>query len=140
MDTIEAFSLLFADSFMGGVILPPHSPYVLKVMHGFGGYSPLLMLLCVGLGMVLAMTVNWLLGRALITCRDKEWVLVKTPRVDKCAAVFKQYLAWLLVLAWFPVLGPVLSVVAGFAKVRVFVLWFWTGVGIFGFYGLLIFA
>lgn len=134
MDTLETYSLLFADNLMDALLLPPHTAYIFKVMLGFGGFSPWLMLICASFGAMLGMLANWLLGRMLITCRDKEWVIAETPKLDKWAANFRKYGAWLLLLSWLPGIGGLIALVAGFSKVKFWMALLFTGVGTVAYY------
>lgn len=138
MDMLETYSLLFADSLMEILVLPPHTAYVLKTMLGFGGYAPGLMFACVSAGVLLGVLLNWSLGRLLVTCRDKEWVIVETPQLDKAAAFFRKFLSWLVVLAWVPGLGGIIMVAAGLSKVRFLLVLALAGVGIAGYYSFII--
>lgn len=134
MDNLEAYSLLFADSLMEILVLPPHVAYVLKTMLGFGGYQTLWMFACVSGGVVAGSLINWLLGRLLINCRDKEWVIVETPKLDKAMAFCRKFLSWLLLLGWVPGLGGILMMVAGFSKVRFLPALLWVSIGTMGYY------
>lgn len=138
MDHVELYSFLFADNLMGTLALPPHTAYVLRAMLGFGGYPPAQMLIFSSLGVVVGTLLNWLLGRMLITCRDKEWVIVDTPRLDKLRGFFRKYLAWSMAFTWVPGLGAVISLFAGFCKVRFWPALLFAGIGTTAYYAVLI--
>lgn len=115
---MEAFLLLFSDNLMEALVLPPHVAYVWKVILGFGLYQPLYVWIIASLGAIIGTSLNWGLGKILLTCRQKEVIIWESDFIDKASALSEKYGAWLLLFCWVPVLGTVLTLAAGFLSVR----------------------
>ncbi len=70
------------------------------------------------LGNVLGSLLNWLLGSFFLTFLDARWFPVSRTQYERAARWFERYGLWSLLLAWTPVLGDPLTVVAGAFRVR----------------------
>ncbi len=69
------------------------------------------------LGNVLGSIINWGLGRFLIHLRHRRWFPLKPAAYDRAVGWFNRYGLWSLLLAWVPVIGDPLTVVAGALRV-----------------------
>jgi membrane protein YqaA with SNARE-associated domain len=68
--------------------------------------------------------INWLLGRFLLRWREHRFFPVTPAALDRATAWFARFGVWSLLLAWVPVVGDPLTLVAGVLRVNftVFVL------------------
>ena len=121
MDKLQAYSWLFADSMMTSLILPPHVATVFGAMKGFGGYNILWMLCGAILGSILGSSLNYGLGRLILTCINKEKYSQKMD-INKVSYYFTRYGLWLLLFPFVPAYGSFLTVVAGLLRIRF--IWF----------------
>jgi membrane protein YqaA with SNARE-associated domain len=114
---ITAFLLLFGSAFLAATILPFYSEVILFALLREGG-DPILLVLVATLGNTLGAVVNWLLGRYLLHFQDRRWFYFRRAQIDKAQRWFQRYGFWSLLLAWAPVGGDALTLIAGIMKVR----------------------
>jgi len=62
--------------------------------------------------------VNWALGRYLLHDEDLRWFNIGREQIEKAQRGFQRYGFRSLLLAWMPVGGDALTVIAGIMKVR----------------------
>ena len=110
---LAAYGGLFAAALVAATILPAQSELLLAGLLNAGHQSPVLLVAFASLGNVLGSIVNWMLGRFLIHLRDRRWFPLKPKVYDRAVAWFGKYGLWSLLLAWVPVIGDPLTVVAG---------------------------
>jgi membrane protein YqaA with SNARE-associated domain len=108
MEFTEAYSFLVADSFMSALLLKTN--LVFPAMKIFGGYSPFLMVLMATLGTLIGLLADWFVGRFMMIASKYK---PEEPRALKFIDFCKNRGKWLWLLAWIPVLGPVLAAVLG---------------------------
>ena len=108
---------LFASAFLAATILPFYSEVLLfALLHGGG--DPVLLVSIATLGNTLGAVVNWVLGRYLLHFQDRRWFYFKPEQVQKAQSWFQRYGVWTLLLAWMPVGGDPLTLIAGIMRVR----------------------
>lgn len=82
------------------------------------GYDPLWLWVFATAGNTAGSCLNWYLGRYAASFQDKRWFPVDRQQLNRASARFQRYGAWSLLLAWVPVIGDPLTVVAGVLQVR----------------------
>lgn len=100
-------------AFLAATILPLSSEALLigliqnepKLIWGF--------VIMASLGNILGSIVNWILGRWLIHFKDRKWFPVSENSLEKSEARFKKWGWPCLLLAWVPVIGDPLTLIAG---------------------------
>ena len=117
---IASYLLLFASAFLAATILPFYSEVVLFALLREGG-DPILLTFVATLGNTLGAVVNWLLGRYLLHFQDRRWFYFSRAQIDRAQVWFQRYGFWSLLLAWAPVGGDALTLIAGIMKVRLWV-------------------
>lgn len=115
---LEGYGSLFAGSFLAATVLPGSSEALLLALAAIGTFDPLALILVASLGNVLGSVVNWALGYSLQRWKDRRWFPVKADQLDRASKLFSRYGLWTLLLAWLPVVGDPLTVVAGILRVR----------------------
>jgi len=80
-------------------------------------------------GNTLGAVVNWVLGRYLLHFKDRRWFPVNDRQLERSQRWFQRYGVWSLLLAWMPVGGDALTVIAGIMRVRLDVFILLTGIG-----------
>ena len=115
--------LLFAWAFLAATILPLASevPLVLEVTRTHTWVVPVLV---ATLGNVLGACTTYGLARLAITRAPDP-----SPRLARAAALLARYGAPALLLSWVPVIGDVLVVLAGAARMPVVPFVAWTTIG-----------
>jgi membrane protein YqaA with SNARE-associated domain len=125
---ITSYLLLFASAFLAATILPFYSEVVLFALLREGG-DPLSLVAVASLGNTLGALVNWALGRYLLHYQDRRWFYFSRSQVEKAQRWFQRYGFWSLLLAWMPVGGDALTLIAGIMRVRLWVFLLLVGTG-----------
>jgi membrane protein YqaA with SNARE-associated domain len=125
---ISAYLLLFGSAFLAATILPFYSEVVLFALLR-EGIDPLPLVVVATLGNTLGAVVNWLLGRYLLHFQDRRWFYFRRSQIDKAQRWFQRYGFWSLLLAWAPVGGDALTLIAGIMKVRLWLFLLLVGTG-----------
>jgi membrane protein YqaA with SNARE-associated domain len=112
-----AYTGLFLTALLAATILPAQSELLLVGLLAGGGHDPVLLVAAASLGNVLGSVINWGLGRFLIRFRDRRWFPLKPELYDRAVGWYGRYGIWSLLLAWVPVVGDPLTVVAGALRV-----------------------
>ena len=109
---------LFLFSFLAATILPFSSEIILSGMYLTGSFLTLNLLLVASLGNILGSIANWYLGKKISTYKDKKWFPVSPTQLQKSEFFFNKYGLWSLLLAWIPIIGDPITLLAGVLKVR----------------------
>jgi membrane protein YqaA with SNARE-associated domain len=125
---ILSYLLLFGSAFLAATILPFYSEVVLFALLREGG-NPAALVGTATLGNTLGAVVNWLLGRYLLHFQGRRWFYFSQPQVKRAQRWFQRYGFWSLLLAWAPVGGDALTLIAGIMKVRLWLFLLLVGTG-----------
>lgn len=116
-ESLAGYWALFASAFGAATLLPMYSEAVLLSMAA-AGYEVRLLWLFATVGNTLGAVVNWLIGR--FSAR-----LVEHPRLSggrrqlaRAQDWYARWGVWSLLLAWLPVGGDALTLIAGLMRVR----------------------
>ena len=112
----EALILLFTDSLVVGLFLPPRNPTVFPVMHIFSTYPAPLLVGVALMGVMVASLGNLCIGRMLMRVFRFD---VSHPKIEKMVAFLRGKGVVLLVFSWIPMIGPMLVVVYGVVMVSI---------------------
>ena len=125
---ISSHLLLFGSAFLAATILPFYSEVVLFALLREGG-DPAALVVTATLGNTLGAVVNWVLGRYLLHFQDRRWFYFSRDQIEKAQRWFQRYGYWSLLLAWLPVGGDALTLIAGIMKVRLWLFLLLVGAG-----------
>ena len=125
---IASYLLLFGSAFLAATILPFYSEVVLFALLRAGG-DPFALVLTATLGNTLGAVVNWVLGRYLLHFQDRRWFYFSPAQIERAQRWFQRYGFWSLLLAWMPVGGDALTLIAGIMKVRLWLFLLLVGAG-----------
>ncbi len=125
---IASYLLLFGSAFLAATILPFYSEVILFALLQQGGH-PVALVIVATLGNTLGAVVNWLLGRYLLHFKDRRWFYFNSAQIEKAQRWFQRYGFWSLLLAWMPVGGDALTLIAGIMKVRLWLFLLLVGTG-----------
>jgi membrane protein YqaA with SNARE-associated domain len=114
---LAAYGGLFTTALVAATILPAQSELLLAALLTAGDQNPVLLVAFASLGNVLGSIINWGLGRFLIHLRHRRWFPLKPEVFDRAVGWYNRYGLWSLLLAWLPVVGDPLTVVAGALRV-----------------------
>lgn len=107
---------LFASAFLAATILPFYSEVVLLTLIAKGGaVFPLIIVATIG--NTLGSVVNWWLGLYIQKFKDRRWFYFKEKQIERAQHWFSRYGKWSLLMAWLPVGGDALTLIAGIMRV-----------------------
>src|SRR5687767_932745 len=108
---------LFASAFLSATLLPGSSEAALLALLALGKSDWLLLVAVATAGNVLGSMVNWALGRFLVHFRDRRWFPIDPQSYARAEGWYNRFGVWSLLLAWVPIIGDPLTVVAGMLRV-----------------------
>lgn len=108
-----AYGLMFALAFLAATVLPAQSELVLIGFLSAGEHAVVGMLIVASIGNVLGSVVNYYLGIGIQTFRDRPWFPANEAQLRRARAFYHRWGRWSLLLAWTPIIGDPLTVVAG---------------------------
>ncbi len=120
MIILISYFQLFIISFLAATILPLSSEFVLSTMLLTDSFDKYLLLVVASFGNILGSSVNWYLGKKILIFKDKKWFPANERQIAKGEIYFKKYGIWSLLLAWVPIIGDPLTIVAGILRVKFF--------------------
>ncbi|MFC3085381.1 YqaA family protein [Tabrizicola soli] len=103
---------LFLAAFTAATLLPAQSE-ALVVGLLLTDYPPWLVLVVASVGNVLGSVANWFLGRGIERFRGRRWFPASPAALERAEGWYRRYGRWSLLLAWAPIIGDPLTVVAG---------------------------
>ncbi|MEZ5845742.1 MAG: YqaA family protein [Geminicoccaceae bacterium] len=109
-------ALLFLNAFLAATILPLSSELTLGAMALADPDRTQALLVAASTGNTLGSASNWLLGRFLLHFRDRRWFPASPAALERAGTTFRRYGLWSLLLAWLPVIGDPLTIVAGMLR------------------------
>ena len=83
-----------------------------------GSFDKYLLLVVASFGNILGSSVNWYLGKKILIFKDKRWFPASEKQIARSEIYFKKYGIWSLLLAWVPIIGDPLTIIAGVLRVR----------------------
>jgi membrane protein YqaA with SNARE-associated domain len=117
---LASYLTLFFAAFLAATILPFYSEVVLFALLRAGG-DPLMLVIVATVGNTLGAAVNWLMGLYLLHFQDRRWFYFKKSQIERAQAWYNRYGFWSLLLAWLPIGGDALTLIAGTMKVRLWI-------------------
>ena len=111
------FQLLIV-SFLAATILLFSSEVVLTTMYLSNSFETYLLLIFASIGNILGSITNWYLGKKITIFQDRKWFPVSPDQLSRSRKYFQKYGLWSLLLAWVPIIGDPLTLLAGVLKVR----------------------
>ncbi|MBV6658836.1 MAG: DedA family protein [Devosiaceae bacterium] len=121
MIDIAAYALMFGSAFLAATVFPAQSELVLIGFLTAGLHSVAGMLIVASVGNVLGSVVNYYLGLGIQTFRGKRWFPASEEQLARARAFYAKWGRWSLLLAWTPIIGDPLTVVAGVMREKLWV-------------------
>jgi membrane protein YqaA with SNARE-associated domain len=120
---------LFWAAFLSATILPGSSEAALLALVALGSSSLAMLITVATIGNTLGSVVNWVLGLYVERWRNHPRFPVKPADYAKYQDWYQKWGVWSLLLAWVPVIGDPLTVMAGVMKTPLWLFILVTGVG-----------
>jgi len=105
-------------SFLAATILPFSSEVVLTTMYLSNSFEPYFLLIFASIGNIMGSITNWYLGKKITLFQNRKWFPVTPDQLERSRKYFQKYGLWSLLLAWVPIIGDPLTLLAGVLKVR----------------------
>lgn len=119
MTDLTAYLGLFVTAFIAATILPflpGSSELALGGLLALDNGEPGLLVIVATFGNVLGAVVNYALGRYVSGLADRPWFPASPQTMARYEQAFARYGVWTLLLSWMPVLGDVITTVAGLLR------------------------
>ncbi len=113
----HGYAILFGASFLAATILPLSSEFVLSLLL-LNDYNATGVLIVGTVGNVLGAVVNYGLGHWGNRLVLEKWLRLSHREIQRAEKRFQKYGVYSLGLAWAPIIGDPLTVVAGLLKVN----------------------
>ncbi len=110
---------LFLSSFLAATIFPAQSELVLASLNIANNHDKFLLVTIATIGNVLGALVNWFIGYYLIKFKDKKWFPIQKRKIDKYSRFYQKWGVWSLLLAWMPIIGDPLTIIAGIFRTNI---------------------
>ncbi len=120
---------LFWAAFLSATVLPGSSEAALLALIAIGSHDLFSLVLVATIGNTLGSIVNWWLGLFVERWRDHPRFPVKPAEFVKYQDWYMRWGIWSLLLAWVPVIGDPLTVMAGVMRTPLWVFVLVTGIG-----------
>jgi membrane protein YqaA with SNARE-associated domain len=104
---------LFLTAFIAATLFPAQSEAALALLLLRGEHSAAVLIAIATLGNVLGSLLNWYLGRTLERFRHRRWFPFSERSIERAQRWYQRFGKWSLLLSWAPVIGDVLTLIAG---------------------------
>ncbi len=125
---MEAYAGLFLSAFASATLLPGGSEILLSALAA-QHYDPFILWSWATFGNTLGSCVNWWMGRYLLHFQHRRWFPVDEDHMQRSQQWFQKYGVWSLLLAWAPVFGDGLTLIAGIMRVNFWLFSLLTAIG-----------
>jgi len=125
---VELLGLFWA-AFLSATILPGASEAALLALIAVGSWSLTTLIVVATIGNTLGSVVNWWLGLYVERWRDHPRFPVKPADYERYQAWYRRWGVWSLLLAWAPLIGDPLTVMAGVMRTPLWLFLLATGAG-----------
>jgi membrane protein YqaA with SNARE-associated domain len=117
IDQLWPYAALGVWSFLAATLLPLGSEVALvgQIKAGLG--IPAWLIVAATIGNVAGSLFNWWLGLHVRHYETRAWFPIAPAAIDKATTHFARWGTWSLLLAWLPVIGDPLTLVAGILRV-----------------------
>ena len=116
MTDFAAYGGLFLAALLAATLVPAQSESVLTGLILAGGQPVIALVAVASLGNVLGSVLNWLIGRGIERFRDRTWLPASADQLERAQAQYQRFGYWSLLLAWVPIIGDPLTLVAGIMR------------------------
>jgi membrane protein YqaA with SNARE-associated domain len=116
MINLAAYGSLFLAAFLAATLIPAQSESVLTGLILAGGQPVVALVAVASLGNILGSVINWLIGRGVERFRDRRWFPASARQLERAQAQYRRFGYWSLLLAWVPIIGDPLTLVAGIMR------------------------
>ncbi|MFM2422555.1 MAG: hypothetical protein RL291_1085 [Pseudomonadota bacterium] len=117
VDASWPYGLVALAAFIGGSLLPLSSEAALVAQIKTGYGMPWGLAIAATIGNTLGGVFNWWLGKWIVHFQTRPWFPFTPGQIEHAEVRFKRWGIWVLPFTWFPIIGDVLTFVAGSFRV-----------------------
>lgn len=129
MSELAAHLTLLGTAFLAATIVPGSSELVLVGMVLDRPEAAATLFLTATIGNTAGSAANYVLGRWFLRYATHRWFPASQKQLDQAGSWFKRYGAWSLLLAWLPIVGDALTVIAGTVRMNIYAFLVLVGIG-----------
>ncbi|MGJ8572831.1 MAG: YqaA family protein [Hoeflea sp.] len=116
MTDLAAYGSLFLASLLAATLIPAQSESLLAGLILAGGQPVAALVAVASLGNILGSVLNWIIGRGVERFADRRWFPASQKQLDRAQQHYQRFGYWSLLLAWVPIIGDPLTLVAGIMR------------------------
>ncbi len=116
MIDFAAYGSLFLAAFLAATLIPAQSESVLAGLILAGAQPAAALVAVASLGNILGSVLNWLIGRGVERFRERAWFPASPKQLERAQRQYQRFGYWSLLLAWVPIIGDPLTLVAGIMR------------------------
>ncbi|WP_417415978.1 YqaA family protein [Hoeflea sp.] len=116
MTDLAAYGSLFLAALLAATLIPAQSESVLGGLVVLGEQPVAALVAVASLGNILGSVLNWLIGRGVERFRDRKWFPASKSQLARAQLRYQRFGYWSLLLAWVPIIGDPLTLVAGIMR------------------------
>ena len=116
MTDLAAYGSLFLAAFLAATLIPAQSESVLGGLVVLGQQPVFALVAVASLGNILGSVLNWFIGRGVERFRGRSWFPASRKQLDRAQQHYQRFGYWSLLLAWVPIIGDPLTLVAGIMR------------------------
>lgn len=116
MTDLAAYGSLFLAALLAATLVPAQSESVLTGLILAGGQPAAALVAVASLGNILGSVLNWLIGHGVERFRNRRWFPASAHQLERAQAQYQRFGYWSLLLAWVPIIGDPLTLVAGIMR------------------------
>ena len=120
MSELAAHLTLLGAAFLAATIVPGSSELVLVGLVLDRPEAVATLFLAATIGNTAGSAANYVLGRWFLGYATRRWFPTSQKQLDRAGAWFGRYGAWSLLLAWLPIVGDALTVIAGTVRMNIY--------------------
>ncbi len=120
MSELAAHLTLLGTAFLAATIVPGSSELVLIGMVLDRPDAVATLFLTATIGNTAGSATNYVLGRWFLRYATRRWFPASQKQLDHACSWLNRYGAWSLLLAWLPIVGDALTVIAGTVRMNIY--------------------
>lgn len=120
MSELATYLTLLGTAFLAATIIPGSSELVLIGMALDRPEAIVPLFLTATIGNSAGSATNYVLGRWFLRYATRHWFPAAQQQLARAGAWFNRYGAWLLLIAWLPIVGDALTVIAGTVRMNIY--------------------
>lgn len=119
MTDLAAHLAVLGAAFLAATIVPGSSEVLLVAMVLERPSEAATLFLAATVGNTAGSAANYVLGRWFLGFAARRWFPASETQLERAGEWFRRYGAWSLMLAWLPIIGDALTVMAGAARMNI---------------------